>query len=205
LSYSEAHEQAEWVAYPLLKEQLSKNDFERPYFVADRKVKSGSADWRNYKNSGYDRGHLCPAGDRRYDYNAYHETFLTSNVSPQNREFNSGVWNYLEQKVRYWAQAKDGVYVITGGVLGDQLASIGDEDVSVPEEFYKIVMDASDGTPRAIAFLIPNEPTSKSFFDFTVSVDEIESKTGIDFFPNLSPSEEKQLESKVNLKTWGKR
>lgn len=205
LSYVEAHEQAEWVAYELKKEQLSKNEFERPYFVQDRAIKTESADWRNYKNSGYDRGHLCPAGDRRFSYEAYHETFLTSNISPQNREFNSGVWNYLEQKVRFWAKKYDGVFVITGGVLKDGLPSIGDEEVSVPEAFYKIILDASDGNYKVLAFLIPNEPTSKSFYDFVVSVDEIESITGIDFFAVLPDSEENRIEANIDLKSWGKR
>ncbi|GHC47710.1 DNA/RNA non-specific endonuclease [Ulvibacter litoralis] len=205
LSYAEAHEQAEWVAYALNKNQLSKNDVKRPYFVEDRSVKTKSADWRNYKKSGYDRGHLCPAGDRRFNEEAYHETFLTSNISPQNHEFNAGVWNYLEQKVRFWADKYNDVYVVTGGVLKSGLETIGDERVSVPEEFYKIVLDASNGNYKAVAFLIPNKPTSNSFYDYVVSIDEIESKTGIDFFTNLSEAVETKLESEVNLKAWGKR
>lgn len=204
LSYAETHEQAEWVAYALNKNQLSKNDIKRPYFVEDRSVKTKSADWRNYKNSGYDRGHLCPAGDRQFNEEAYHETFLTSNISPQNHEFNADVWNYLEQKVRFWADKYNGVYVITGGVLKPNLKTIGDEGVSVPEEFYKIVLDASGGTYKAIAFLIPNQPTHKSFYEYVVSIDSIESKTGIDFFTNLSEEIENKLEAEVNLKAWGK-
>lgn len=204
LSYSEIHEQAEWIAYELTTSHLSKNEFDRPYFVEDRNVKTGSADWRNYKNSGYDRGHLCPAGDRRFSYEAYHETFLTSNISPQDREFNSGVWNYLEQKVRYWAKKYDGVYVVTGGVLKDGLTTIGDESVSVPEEFYKIILDASDGNYKMLAFLIPNKPSSSSFYDFVVSVDEIEAKTGIDFFSALPDSVENKVEATIDLKGWGK-
>ena len=205
LSYAEAHEQAEWVAYELSKKHLSKNDMKRPYFVEDRQVKSKSADWRNYKKSGYDRGHLCPAGDRRFTYEAYHETFLTSNISPQNHEFNAGVWNSLEQKTRFWADKYNGVYVVTGGVLKKGLKSIGDERVSVPEEFYKIVLDASGGNYKAIAFLIPNKKTSKSFYDYVTTIDAIEKKTGIDFFPKLSEAIETQLESKIDLKAWGKR
>lgn len=205
LSYSEKHEQAEWVAYELKKSHLSKNDFKRPYFVEDKKVESYSADWRNYKNSGYDRGHLCPAGDRRFNYDAYHETFLTSNISPQNHDFNAGVWNRLEQKVRYWANQYDGVFVITGGVLKDGLQTIGDERVAVPQEFYKIVVDGSGSDLKTIAFLIPNKKTSKSFYDFVVTVDEIESKTGIDFFASMEPSIEKQIEQQIDLKAWGKR
>ncbi len=205
LSYAEPHEQAEWVAYELSEKHLSKNDMKRPYFVEDRDVKSKSADWRNYKKSGYDRGHLCPAGDRKFTYDAYHETFLTSNISPQNHSFNAGVWNSLEQKVRFWADKYNGVYVITGGVLKSGLKTIGDERVSVPEEFYKIVVDASDGNYKAIAFIIPNKPTNKSFYDYVTTIDAIEKKTGIDFFPNLSEAIEIQIESRIDLKAWGKR
>lgn len=204
LSYSEAHEQAEWVAYELKKEQLSKNEYERPYFIEDEKIRTGSADWQNYRNSGYDRGHLCPAGDRRFSLEAYHETFLTSNISPQHREFNAGVWNFLEQKVRYWANKYNGVYIITGGVLKDGLKTIGDEGVSVPDKFFKIVVDASGENYKVLAFLIPNKPTTRSFYDFVVSVDEIEEITGIDFFESLPESVEIEIESTINLKSWGK-
>lgn len=205
LSYSETHEQAEWVAYELSKSDLSRNDFKRPYFIEDKKVKTKSADWRNYKNSGYDRGHLVPAGDRKMSVEAYNETFLTSNISPQDREFNAGVWNRLEQKVRYWADKYDGVYVVTGGVLTGNMKTIGDENVSVPNEFYKIVVDVSDGNYKAIAFVIPNRPSSQSFYEYVVSIDEIEAKTGIDFFPNLPDSIENNLERMIDLKAWGRK
>ena len=204
LSYSEKHEQAEWVAYELNKNHTSKNDFKRPYFVEDREVKSNSADWRNYKKSGYDKGHLCPAGDRTFNYDAFHETFLTSNISPQNHEFNRGIWNRLEQKTRFRAKKYDGVYVITGGVLQGEMKSIGEEDVSVPNYFYKIIMDTSNGEYKAIAFLIPNQASSESYYNYVVSIDEIEKVTKIDFFPILEDSIENKLESEINLKAWGK-
>ena len=97
LSYSEKHEQSEWVAYELKKEHLSKNEFKRPYFEIDNAVKTDAASWKNYKRSGYDKGHLCPAGDKRYSKEAHDETFLTSNISPQEHEFNAGLWNRMEQ------------------------------------------------------------------------------------------------------------
>lgn len=205
LSYAEEHEQAEWVAYELAKNHLSKTDIKRPYFIEDRSVKTKSADWRNYKNSGYDRGHLCPAGDRKFDYNAFHETFLTSNISPQNHGFNGGIWNRLEQKTRYWAEKYDGVYVVTGGVLKKGLKAIGDENVSVPNDFYKIILDKKKGSYYAIAFLIPNEPSNKSFFDYIVTIDSLEKKTGIDFFSNLPEVVQNKIEGSVDLKTWNKR
>lgn len=202
LSYAEVHEQAEWVAYELKKNHIRKNNFERPYFVQDRDVKTVSADWRNYKKSGYDRGHLCPAGDRGFDYNAFHETFLTSNISPQNHGFNAGIWNSLEQKVRYWASRYDGVYVITGGILEEGLNTIGSENVSVPRAFYKIVVDFSKERYKVAAFLIPHKKRDDSFYNYTTTVDAIEAKTGIDFFPDLPDAVENKIEAESDMKFW---
>ena len=204
LSYSEKHEQAEWVAYNLNDKHISKNDFKRPYFVVDRKVKTKSADWRNYKNSGYDRGHLCPAGDRTFNFDAYYETFLTSNISPQNHDFNRGIWNRLEQKTRYWANKYNDIYVVTGGILQGDLNSIGDERVSIPDYFYKIILAKREGEYKSVAFIIPNESSSRSFYEYAVTIDEIESKTKIDFFPHLESSVENNLESKIDLRAWEK-
>jgi endonuclease G len=152
LSYHEAYEQAEWVAYELKASHLSATNHKRPYFEIDEAVKTGAAHWRNYKNSGYDRGHLCPAGDRRFTKEAHDETFLTSNITPQEHQFNSGIWNRLEQKVRYWAKKNDGVFVVTGGVLKVGLKAIGDEDVAVPNQFYKVILDHTNGKVKNVGF-----------------------------------------------------
>ena len=202
LSYSEPHEQAEWVAYELKKSHLSSTNFKRPYFEIDKAVKTGAAHWRNYKKSGYDRGHLCPAGDRRYSQEAHDETFLTSNISPQNHQFNSGIWNTLEQKVRYWARKYDGVFVITGGVLNGDMKTIGEENVSVPNQFYKLLIDNNTGKTKVIAFLMPHKDSNKPLYEFVVSVDEIEALTGIDFFPELDDAIETKLEASTSYKDW---
>ncbi len=202
LSYSEAHEQAEWVAYELKASHLSNTNFKRPYFEIDKAVSTGAAHWRNYKNSGYDRGHLCPAGDRRFSKAAHDETFLTSNISPQEHQFNSGIWNTLEQKVRYWAKKYDGVYVVTGGVLNGEMKRIGSDDVSVPNQFYKILIDTNSGRTKMIAFLMPHKDSSRPLYEFVVSVDEIEALTGIDFFPQLEDDIENELETSTSYKNW---
>lgn len=202
LSYSEKHEQAEWVAYELKKSHLSKNNFKRPYFISDKNVETKSADWRNYKNSGYDKGHLCPVADRKFSKLAHDETFLTSNVSPQNHDFNSGIWNRLEQKTRYWANKYNGVFVVTGGILTNTNLTIGYENVSVPKYFYKILLDTNDNNPKMIAFLIPHQDSEKSLYSFTVSVDELETLTGIDFFKELDDELEGKLEANTNYKNW---
>ena len=202
LSYSEKYEQAEWVAYELKESYLKNSTFKRPFFSEDPKVKTGSADWRNYKNSGYDKGHLCPAGDMEFAFNAYNDTFFTSNISPQLHDFNGGVWNRLEQKVRYWATKYDGIYVVTGGVLKSSLKTIGKEKVSVPEYFYKVLLDNSEGKFKMIAFLVPNMESNAPLYDFVVSVDRIEKLTGIDFFPKLEDRIENQLENNSDYKSW---
>lgn len=202
LSYSEPYEQAEWVAYELLENQLSDIDRKRPYFEIDEAIPTGAASWRNYKNSGYDRGHLCPAADREFDEKLFNETFLTSNISPQDHEFNAGIWNSLEQKVRYWAKLYDGVYVVTGGVLKPDLETIGSERVAVPEYFYKIIMDYHEGNPKAIAFLIPNKPLGYNLKPYVVSIDSIEQLTGIDFFPKLDDNLEEVIEAQTNGLGW---
>ena len=202
LSYNEKYEQAEWVAYELKSSHLSNTNHKRPYFEIDNAVKTKAAHWRNYKQSGYDRGHLCPAGDRKYSKAAHDETFLTSNISPQVHHFNSGIWNSLEQKVRFWAEKYDGVYVITGGVLNGDLPTIGEEKVAVPNYFYKVILDYNNGNPKAIAFLMEHEKSNKSLYNFAVTVDTIEHLTGIDFFPNLDDNLEEKLESSNNFKNW---
>lgn len=185
LSYHEKFEQAEWVAYELKKEYLKGANYKRPYFIEDPKVTTRSADWRNYKKSGYDKGHLCPAGDMEFDQNAYNDTFYTSNISPQDHNFNSGIWNRLEQKTRYWAEKYNDIYVVTGGILKDSDKTIGTEKVTVPKCFYKIILTKTGKEHKAIAFLIPNEDSKKSLYDFVVPIETLEKMTGIDFFPNL--------------------
>ena len=204
LSYSETHEQAEWVAYELKKEYLTNTNLKRPYFNKDPKVISQSADWKNYKNSGYDKGHLVPAGDMKFSEDAFEDTFYTSNASPQLSAFNNGVWNRLEQKVRYWAEKYDDIYVISGGVLESELRTIGDEEVTVPNYFYKVLLDIDDSNRKVkiIAFLVPHEMSNQPLYEFVVSVDELELLTGIDFFPSLPDTLEADLERKSDYKAW---
>lgn len=201
LSYNEAHEQAEWVAYEL-KGIKAYHDYDRPFFIEDKMVTTGSADWRNYKRSGYDKGHLCPAGDMKFSKEAYDETFLTSNIAPQKHNFNDGIWNTLEQKVRYWAVKYDGIYVVTGGVLNDNLKTIGNEAVAVPEYFYKVLLDTSKGEYKMIGFLVPAVDSKKPLYEFVVPVDEIEKMTGIDFYPSLNDNMENILEKSSDYKAW---
>ncbi|MEM9647932.1 MAG: DNA/RNA non-specific endonuclease [Bacteroidota bacterium] len=202
LSYNEPYEQAEWVAYALRQSHLTYDNRKRPYFIEDPKVRTKSADWRNYRGSGYDRGHLCPAGDRRFSEQAYNETFYTSNISPQNREFNAGIWNRLEQRIRQWCKKYGDLTIITGGVLENGLEEIGTEDVDVPKRFFKLVVKKNKDDWNVLAFLIPNQESSKPLHHFLVSVDEVEHITGIDFFKKMPQSWQEELETAVDKEGW---
>ena len=201
LSYNEKHEQAEWVAYELKAEHTAYNDFKRPYFEQDPLVKTESASWRNYKNSGYDKGHLCPAADRRFNKKAHDETFLTSNISPQIHEFNAGIWNDLEKKIRYWLKKDKQLYIVTGPVFGSSKKTIGSEFVTVPTHFFKIILKYGKGEPKMIGFLMPHNTTSRQLKQFVLPVDKIESLVGFDFFEALPDNIENELEA-TKSKDW---
>ncbi|AMO20867.1 DNA/RNA non-specific endonuclease [Flavobacterium columnare] len=202
LSYREEHEQAEWVAYWLNRKDVVSIHRKRPYFINDPMIVSRSASWKNYIRSGYDRGHLCPAGDRRFSKQAFEETFYTSNVTPQKKDFNAGIWNRLEQKVRYWANKYNELYVVTGGVLSQKLNHIGKENVTVPNYFYKIVLNKRGDTYHGIAFLLPHEDSDRPLYEFVVSIDKIEQLTEIDFFPKLPDEIENRLERNQSYREW---
>jgi len=205
LSYDEEHEQAEWTAHVLTKEQLEMPWVERQGdFRPDNKVKTGSATPNDYRNSGYDRGHLVPAADMAHSAEAMRATFVMSNMSPQARNFNNGIWRELEELTRNWAKRSGKLYVVTGPVLSmTPKGTIGENGVSIPAAFFKVLLDAESAHPKAIAFIIPNEISFDPLTKYVVSVDEVEKLTGLDFFPDLlNEADEKQLESRFNVDLW---
>ena len=203
LCYSEKHEQAKWVAYRLTDEMCYDNNEKRSNnFRSDTAVKTGSASPKDYLKSGYDRGHLCPAGDMGWNVLTMNQSFLMSNMSPQLPAFNRGIWKRLESNVREWAKINNEIYVVTAGVLEDSLPAIGLNNVAVPRYYYKIILDYKQPVLKAIAFVMLNKESKQSVFDFAVSIDSVEILTGIDFFPALPDSLEMFLESNINVGNW---
>ncbi len=200
LSYSEDHEQAEWVAYELTRERLNANFVDRTNdFRPDPDVKTESATPADYRGSGFDRGHLCPAADMGFDQTAMAETFFMSNMSPQKKAFNTGIWRELEENVRDWARKRRHVYVVTGPVLTVKTAGpIGFSKVTVPGYFYKVILAGDTG----IGFLVPNEKTERPLMDFAVPIDQVERVTGLDFFPNLLTGLQEEAEAKLDKPAW---
>lgn len=203
LRYQEPHEQSDWVAYVLTDQMVAGNQKRENVFMPDPVVKTGSAVTSDYTRSGYDRGHLAPAADFRGNYQLMKETFYMSNISPQNREFNAGKWSDLEKMVRAWATRYKKIYVVTGPVLEPGLPKIGRVNkVSVPKYFYKVILYAKPPHVKGIAFLMPNENTTRPLSDFVVPIDKVEKMTGINFFPALPDDIEKKVEAVSNPKDW---
>lgn len=217
ICYRENYEQAEWSAYCLTGEHLVKNAGRSDDFRPDPKISSGSATLADYKGSGYDRGHLSPAADFAFDKTAMSETFYMSNMSPQAGSFNRGMWKDLESTVRDWAKKFGRVYVVSGPVLeksADEYETIGANRVSIPQYYYKVMLaplyeDENDAaTPDdaknicAIAFIFPNKKCEGSFFDYAVSIDDVEKRTGLDFFSQLDENVQDKVERSVILENW---
>ena len=205
LSYIEKYELAEWVAFELTSKRLKMpwvhrtNDF-RP----DPMIKTGSATPDDYRRTEFDRGHLVAAADMAFSASAMSETFFMSNISPQRPGFNKGVWRELEELTRNWAKRFKHLYVVTGPLFDRPVKFwIGQNQVAVPPAFYKIILDIREPEKKAIAFIIPNETTTKRLEYFATSIDKVEELTGIDFFPDLLPKPlEESLESDYNMSLW---
>jgi endonuclease G, mitochondrial len=204
LAYVEDHEQARWVSYRLPIANLAKVAERSNRFKSDPLVPTYSAHPDDYKNTGYDRGHLAPAGDFTFSKTAMDETFYMSNMSPQAPGFNRGIWKKLEEQVRRWAVDNDELYIITGPVLEEKLTKIGDNGVSVPKYYYKIIYDLQEPELKAIAFILPNESSNKNLIEFCHTVDSLENLLQIDFLPFLPDSIERKIEGSLIRNQWFK-
>lgn len=202
LLYNETHEQASWVAYELTKEETNKIYERTDKFLVDPKVKTGTANDKDYAGSGYDRGHLAPASDMGWSATVMAESFYYSNMSPQTPSFNRGVWKRLEELVRTWAIENNSVYIVTGPVLTSGLTTIGSNKVSVPAYYCKVILDYTEPSIKGIGFIIPNTGSSEPLQQFAVSIDSVEKFTGIDFFFSLPDEQEDLIEKTLCVKCW---
>jgi endonuclease G len=202
LSYNPAFHIANWVAYELTAEEtvavVKRND----KFIPDPLLSSSTVSNADYKGSGYDRGHLAPSADMCFSYQTMAESFYLSNMAPQNPGFNRGIWSKLEAQVRQWAIDDKAVYAVTGTVLTKGLPTIGNNMITVPAYFYKLILDYTEPDIKGIAFIMPNEGSQEPLQHFAVSIDSVERVTGTDFFYQLPDEQEKIIESTVDISKW---
>lgn len=204
VSYDADTKLPRWVAWHLTAEHTD-GDYNRDglKFAEDYDVAEPRATNDDYRNSGYDRGHLCPSGDNKWSREAQVQSFLYTNCCPQTHRLNAGDWNELEQRCRKWASDFGGIYIVSGPILdaGKKHKTIGPHKVVVPERFFKVVLCMA-GTPMAIGFVCDNDESGKTLSDYVVTVDEVERLTGLDFFPSLPDDVEKKVEAEASLNDW---
>ncbi|MFI3280769.1 MAG: DNA/RNA non-specific endonuclease [Rikenellaceae bacterium] len=199
LSYNEEHEQAEWVYYQLTPASLSGTTERTNDFRSDKSVSTGSATLADYVGSGYDRGHLCPAGSMVINLTAMSESFYLSNMSPQNPSFNRGRWKELEEKVRAFAMADSMLHVVTGPLFASTLGSIGESRVTIPAAYYKVLYSPKKG--EMIGFMMQNCKLDGPLESYATTIDQIEAISDINFFAHFDDQLATQ-ESTINLDAW---
>ncbi|WP_433705452.1 DNA/RNA non-specific endonuclease [Paraburkholderia sacchari] len=168
-----------WSAEHLTRDHLeaAKDMTRTNRFFEDERLPAGEgATLADYKRSGFDRGHMSPAGNR-WNPQAMAESFSLANIVPQNRENNQRLWSHIETAVRKLATKYGDAYVVTGPLFaGAQLQTIGASRVLVPTQIYKVVYVPS----QQLAFAIVANNTSDDRYDVR-SVRDLEAQSGIAF------------------------
>lgn len=204
-----------WVCEGVRQAQLTGDQPRKNEFAPDPTLPPGvRAELSDYKGSGYDRGHMAPAGNQTVDATLKKETFYLSNMAPQAGAHNQQVWAALEDQTRVWVNSRGVVFELTGGFFYDPAEEnpatadglinffvIGANSVAVPTHFYKILIAKNaGGQDEAVAFVMENRkyPKPYNFADHIQSIRWIEERTGINFFPDLDPDESNRLERNKN-------
>ena len=191
-----------WVAWHLTADHTDGDVPRDNEFYEDIEVPSPRATNEDYRRSGWSRGHMCPAGDNKWDEKAMQESNLLTNICPQNPELNSGVWNVIERNCRKWAKKYGDVYIVCGPVLlNREHETIGTNKIVVPEAFFKVVLRMNP-EPVAIGFVIRNNEGKKKRDQFINTVDDVERITGYDFFSSLPDDIEDVVEAKASINDW---
>ncbi|MBK6829602.1 MAG: DNA/RNA non-specific endonuclease [Flavobacteriales bacterium] len=207
LVYSEKHEVPKWTAHIAPPDLITGNLARIDSFLPDPQVKTGTAVTADYWYSGYDRGHMVPSADMRWNQEALQGTYYYSNVCPQVPELNRGTWAELEDWGRRYVNfSKRRVFVVTGPVLRDGLPTMQKPDrkneVSIPELYWKVIADLDGEKPQAIAFVMRNAAQEYPPISYAVTVDSVEALTGLDFFPALDDALESRIEAMREPKDW---
>ena len=192
------------VAYEIIESETTGDEPRKKSFEADHTI-DGCAESSDYRNSGYDRGHMAPAADMKWSKEAMEESFLMTNICPQVKSLNSGIWHRLEQRVREWAARDSSIIVVCGPIFtpGKPVEQIGEIGVAVPHRFFKALY--APGRNIGIAFIFDNDKVKGELRSYAVTIDSVERETGLDLFYNLPDDIENEVENQCNYKLWEKR
>ena len=217
LVYSEAHEQAKWVAHIITPDIMQGQAHRSNDFRPDPKVATGTAveadyflkylqadSTYKYDGFGFDRGHLAPSADFRWSAKALSESYFYSNIAPQREAFNRAIWASLESNLRAYIYRNPNtqLIILTGAVLKPDLPTI-DRSInkpSIPKLFWKVALDLKN--QKAIGFILPNKQLDYPLESFAVSIDKVEAETDLDFFHLLPDMQENNIEAQIDKAHW---
>ena len=198
LSYNTRMNNPNWVAWELTRKETHGKEERNNRFIPDPDLPEPRAKSSDYTRTGYDRGHMAPAADMKWNAKAMDESFYMSNICPQNQKLNRGDWNDLEDACRGWAKKYGTVYIACGPIYDHKTPKrIGNNKIAVPDRFFKVILIYNRKDPMALGFLFPNEANSKDLDQYQVSVDSIEKITGFDFFARLPDTIENRIEAET--------
>lgn len=205
ISYDSARRIPEWVAYELTSEETGgEEERNSRMFSMDPDYHGTQAMREDYSNSGWTKGHMAPAADFRWSPEVMDQTFYLTNVCPQDETLNANDWEYLERQVRRWAKEYGRVWVVTGPIVGNNgYGCIGERNVVIPDAFFKAVLACKGDNCTAIAFVMGNDDKRYFLADCAISIDDLERRTGLDFFPALDDAMETEAEKTFRLSDWG--
>lgn len=191
-----------WVAWELTADEASGDEPRYNKFYCDPDV-AGCPETYDYSYSGYDRGHMAPAGDMKWSKDAMQSSFSLANICPQVKSLNTGAWKRLEEKCRTWAQADGSIIIVCGPILNDPIREfIGDTRVAVPKRFFKVILSPNANPARGIGFIMPNDKVPGGMQATAVTIDDVERVTGHDFFSSLPDDIENEVESQCDFHFW---
>lgn len=205
LSYNKSRNTPNWVAWTLTANHTDGPVPRASKFLADPMIpRAYRVEYYDYKESGYDRAHMCPAADNKWNAQAMKECFYMSNMCPQDPALNSGSWASLEKACRQWAKTEGKIYIVCGPVYKNRKHErIGvSHVVEVPDGFFKAVLSLRKGHEKAIAFYYANNSKKQPYRHACTAVDNIEALTGLDLFADLDDKLEARLERRCNINDW---
>ena len=211
LSYNSGTRLPNWVAYELTPKEVQGENPRKDKFARCPQAQGPQADKEDYRNSGWDRGHMAPAGDMKWSTRAMDESYYFTNICPQNHELNTGDWKELEEKCRNWAEKYGSLYIVCGPIITDNThGTLGENKVVIPDKFFKVLLTQKEGEWQGVGFIFHNPPkrnsristkppVNRSLESYIVTIDEVEAITGLDFFHKLPDSIENSVEQQNRL------
>lgn len=203
VSFNKLMHQPNYVAWELTADEAQAEGRRESNFQPDPDVE-GCATLNDYRNSGFDRGHMIPAADVKWSAEAMAASHYLTNICPQDHKLNAGAWANLEGNCRNWAKRDSAIIIISGPVLTDKLTrEIGrDNIIPVPERYFKVVLSPYTNPPAGIGFIMNNGTVTAGVQGAAVTIDQVEAITGYDFFSALPDDVENEVESQCAYHKW---